>query len=68
MADKSDGSISLAHVWAQSLTDELLRAHVRIAFHKHPATDEIEAAQHAYARLTAELTALGLLPINPNEE
>ena len=73
MADKPDGSLNVAHVWAQNLTDELLRAHVRIAYHQHSALNEIEAAKDAYARLTAELTALGLINQamtnqNPNEE
>ena len=68
MADKSDGSMLVAKMWAQNLSDELLRAHVRIAYHQHSALNEIEAAKDAYARLTAEMTGLGLLPINPNEE
>ena len=61
MADKPDGSLNVAHVWAQNLSDELLRAHVRIAYHQHSAFNEIAAAKDAYARLTAELTAIGLI-------
>ena len=60
--------IYCAHLTARQLSDALHTASTRKLYHDHDPVSEVAEAVRHYTRLTAELTALGLLPINPNEE
>lgn len=57
-----------AHLTARQLSDALHAASTRKLYHDYESVTHLEDAVKHYASLTAELTALGLLPLKPNEE
>ena len=50
-----------AHMTARQLSDTLFTASVRLRYHDHDPVWQLDDAVNHYTRLTAELTALGLI-------